>query len=60
MTGSPTVSPEVSSYTWMVAVSASSRMISPISFSAPTRTSSYMAEPPMWLATTTGPDTLRM
>ena len=46
--------------TWIVAVSASSRMISPINFSAPTRTSSYMAEPPMQLATTTGPDTLRM
>ena len=31
-TGSPTVSPDVSSYTWMEAVSASSLMISPTSF----------------------------
>lgn len=45
--------------TWMVAVSPSRRMISPISFSAPTLTSSYMADPLMLLATTTGPDTLR-
>jgi cellulose synthase/poly-beta-1,6-N-acetylglucosamine synthase-like glycosyltransferase len=35
-------------------------MISPISLSAPTRTSSYMADPPMLLATTTGPETFRM
>lgn len=30
-TGSPTVSPDVSSYTWIDAVSASSLMISPTS-----------------------------
>jgi hypothetical protein len=31
--------------TWMVALSPSRRMISPINWSAPTRTSSYMAAP---------------
>lgn len=46
--------------TWIVAVSPSSRMISPIRESLPTRTSSYIALPDMWSATTTGPETLRM
>ena len=46
--------------TWIVAVSASRRMISPMRRSAPTRMSSYMAAPAMFSATTTGPDTLRM
>ncbi len=35
-------------------------MISPIRLSLPTRTSSYMAAPAMWSATTTGPDTFLM
>src|SRR5207302_602169 len=43
--GSPRYSPEVSSYTWTNAVSPSSRMISPISFSLPTRTISYIRAP---------------
>lgn len=45
--------------TWMVALSPSSLMISPIRLSAPTRMSSYMAAPDMLSAMTTGPDTLR-
>ncbi len=45
--------------TWMVALSPSSLMISPIRLSAPTRISSYMAAPDMLSAMTTGPDTLR-
>ena len=44
----------------MVALSPSRRMISPISRSAPTRMSSYMAAPAMLSAMTTGPETLRM
>mmetsp|Transcript_17529 Transcript_17529/g.68000 ORF Transcript_17529/g.68000 Transcript_17529/m.68000 type:complete len:250 (+) Transcript_17529:1102-1851(+) len=56
-TGSPTWQPEVSSYTWMVAVSPSRRIISPTSLWTPTRTSSYMAAPRIFSATTTGPDT---
>ena len=51
--------PECRQLAWMVALSPSSRMISPISLSAPTRMSSYMAAPAMLSATTTGPDTLR-
>ena len=56
-TGSPTVRPEVSSYTWMVAWSPSRRMISPTSFVCPTRTSSYICEPDIFAAITTGPET---
>ena len=55
--GSPTVRPLVSSYTWMVAMSPSSLMISPTSSWYPTLTSSYMALPDMCSAVTTGPDT---
>ena len=43
----------VSSYTWMVAMSPSSLMISPTSSLWPTRTSSYMAAPAMAVAVTT-------
>lgn len=52
--------PEACVLAWMVAVSPSKRMISPIRESAPTRTSSYIALPDMWSATTTGPETLRI
>src|SRR5579872_504934 len=55
-TGSPTNSPEVSSYTCTNAVSPSSRMISPISFSRPTRTMSYMRAPARPWAITAGPE----
>ena len=57
-TGSPTVKPEVSSYTWILAVSPSNLMISPTNFECPTRTNSYMAAPLIPSATTNGPDTL--
>lgn len=43
--------------TCSVASSPSNRMISPMSCSGPTRTSSYIADPPIPSATTTGPDT---
>uniref|UniRef100_A0A1I8J7Y4 UV radiation resistance-associated gene protein n=1 Tax=Macrostomum lignano TaxID=282301 RepID=A0A1I8J7Y4_9PLAT len=56
-TGSPTVTPDVSSYTWIVAMSTSRRIISPTRASLPTRTSSCIAEPAMLDAITTGPDT---
>lgn len=42
---------------WIVAESPSSLIISPMRLSCPTRTSSYMAAPPIPSATTTGPDT---
>lgn len=45
--------------TWIVAVSPSSLMFSPIRLSAPTRTNSCIAAPDMLSAMTTGPDTLR-
>src|SRR5450756_2915511 len=40
-TGSPGPTPLVSSYTWMLAISPRSSIISPKSFASPTRTSSY-------------------
>ena len=43
----------VSSYTWMVAMCPSSRMISPTSSSYPTLTNSYMAAPDIFSAVTT-------
>src|SRR5437588_1254643 len=54
--GSPRYSPEVSSYTWTNAVSPSRRMISPISFSLPTRTMSYIRAPARPRAMTAGPE----
>lgn len=48
-----------STRTWIVALSPSSLMISPIKLSAPTRISSYIAAPDMLSAITTGPDTFR-
>lgn len=44
---------QVSSYTWIVAMSPSKRMISPTSSLWPTRTSSYMAAPAIAVAVTT-------
>lgn len=44
---------------WIVAESPSNLMISPIRLSWPTRTSSYIAAPPIPSATTTGPETYR-
>ena len=49
----PEYSPLVSSYTWIEAVSASSRIISPTSFWWPTRTNSYIAAPDIPSAMTT-------
>ena len=43
----------VSSYTWIVALSFSIRMTSPTNSLWPTRTSSYMADPSIFSATTT-------
>ena len=51
--GALAVSPEVSSYTCIEAVSPSSLIISPTSFSCPTRTSSYIAAPLIRSPTTT-------
>ena len=45
--------------TWIVAVSPSNRMISPMSLSAPTLQSSYMAAPNIFSPMTTGPDTFK-
>src|SRR3990170_2427542 len=59
-TDSPTRRPEVSSYTWTNAVSPSRRMISPSSFSLPTRTMSYMRAPTIPRAMTAGPAILMM
>src|SRR5437870_5318625 len=55
-TGSPTYRPDVSSETWTNAVSPSSRMISPINFSLPTRTMSYIRAPANPRAITAGPE----
>src|SRR3989338_2343581 len=57
-TGSPTKSPEVSSYTWMKAVSLSSLIISPIRPRLPTRTMSFIFAPVMPPAITAGPEIL--
>ncbi|OMH79119.1 hypothetical protein AX774_g7483 [Zancudomyces culisetae] len=52
-TGSPTFSPAVSSYTWIVTLSPSILITSPTTISCPTFTNSYIAEPVIFSAITT-------